>query len=195
MRFCVLLLVAVVVGAIVFVTVRRQVRLVQKEASRQLAMSQLVQQAAVGGAPTGVLGAKWLMSMKEVAKLTPDVKPLSPGVLARPEKFYERPATVTYHFTNDLLLLAIVHFTGPSTPADFENVQARLAKEYGPMPRAQAAAPEQLVSMKMMHHIVIRHSLSGSGAAAAEQVQFYVRGGGDPKVMPKANVALGKQSP
>jgi hypothetical protein len=179
----------VVISALTLFLLFRPPTPARKEEARQTAMAQIVQQAAAVGAPTGLLGTKWLMSMNEVTKVLPDTKQIAPGVLAQTRKFYDRDAVVTYHFTNDLLLLAMVSFTGPTTPPDFERTQARMKADYGTMPSAVPAPDYILASTKKIHHVVIRHCLSGADGAPAEQIQFFIRGGGDPKVMPKAKPA------
>jgi uncharacterized Zn finger protein (UPF0148 family) len=172
--------------AIVLITaVQRHRRFASFQAGRQLAVGKMAQDAAAARAPTGLFGTKWLMSAADVMKAEPGVKRLSQGVLGETRTFYDRQAMISYHFTNDLLLMTQVSFVGTSTLDDFDRTQARLSTEYGRMPRAAQSLEYTLSSTKKINHFVIQHCLSESSGLSVEQVFFYVSGGGNPKSMPK----------
>jgi hypothetical protein len=178
-------LVGLVAIFVVLTVVHGRGQPVGHEAGRQAAIDRLTQDATAAGAPTGLFGAKWLMSMNDVVGIAPNAKKLAVGILGETRAVYERQALVTYHFTNDLLLLITVSFLGASTPADFERTQARLASEFGAMPDPSRTEPAGLLSTRRISHFVLQHSLEPAESGASEEVRFYLRGSGNPKSMPK----------
>jgi hypothetical protein len=185
-----------VLGAVLFLIIagliaatRERQDKARMNANRDSAISKLAQDAVAAHAPAGLFDAKWLMSMDEVRKVSPNAKPMGAGVLGETRPFEGRPALVTYHFTNDTLLLATVRFLDPGTPSSFSQIQTRLAAKFGPMPAPRRTPNESLSSLKKIAHFVVNHSLEEEQGASVERVFFYVRGGGDPMGMPKAIVA------
>jgi hypothetical protein len=163
-----------------FLLVERHQRKEELAAVHEAAITRLAQDAAAAHAPTGLLGAKWLMSPKEVMKAVPGAKEIGPGALGETARFYDRPAQISYQFTNDALLLISISFIGSSSPTDFAQTQARLVMDYGPMPRPAASAECTLASVKHIGHFVVQHCLSQAGATATERVFFYIRGRANP---------------
>ena len=70
-------------------------------------------------------------------------------------------------------------FSGPSTPAEFNQTQTRLAADYGQMPPPAQFEGYVLSSRKKISHFVVLHSLSESSEAQSERFILYVGKGGE----------------
>jgi hypothetical protein len=145
--------------------------------------------ARLAGAPTGLGAAKWLMTSENVMEVAPGAKQISPGVLRESKKVYDRDAEVTYHFSQNELMLITVTFAGPSSPADFDQVQSRLAAEFGRLPAPAPAGGYTLASVKRIRHFVIEHGLVDGPGGPVEQVLFYAGQAGHPTNMPPVKVS------
>ena len=141
-------------------------------APREAAMRDIEVEALATGAPTGLLGAKWLMSRPEVGALFPDVAEGVNDQLQIEATVYGRAAKVDFSFQKGTLLLIIVTFMGSASRTEFDRTQALLSQEYGPMP-APVVEGAMLVSTRKIGRFCVAHQVFRVFGLMKEQVSLY----------------------
>jgi hypothetical protein len=144
-----------------------------RQAGRHAAMMTVQQESIAQDAPTGFLGAKWLMSMSRVRSLFPDAAEAGPGNLKLETTAFGRPAFVDFSFTNDLLLMVTITFKGEKTESTYRNTHTLVQREYGAFPEPSSTPEYLLVSQKRVGRVVIKHVLYRVAGMSIEQVQLY----------------------
>ena len=64
-------------------------------------MQEVQQESIAQNAPTGFMGAKWLMPMSQIKSLFPDAFEIAPGKLMLDTTAFNRPAFVGFDFSNN----------------------------------------------------------------------------------------------
>lgn len=124
-------------------------------------------------APTGFLQTEWLMSQSRVQALRPKARPGNPNTLAEFTEWLDRPAYIVYDFTDDMLLLVTITFTGSSTSDDFARTQKFLSSEYDGIQQPISEAGYVTRSKTKIGRFAVNHALRYFGSTLTEQVQFY----------------------
>lgn len=140
---------------------------------RRAAMQTVHHESVSQNAPTGFMGAKWLISMAEAKRLFPDAIEFAPGDLKFETIAFSRPAFVDLVFDDNLLIMVIVTFKGDKTKNTYRQTRDLLIKEYGLFPEPTSTSEEELASKKRIGRVMIEHVLYRQGDMAIEQVQLY----------------------
>lgn len=166
-------LIGIVSSIAIFCVIMFMAKFLGRQAGRQRAM-QTVQQESIGqGAPTGFMGAKWLMPISQVKSLFPDAFEFAPGKLMLDTTAFGRPAFVGFDFTDNLLLIVIVTFKGEKTESTYRQTHFLVEKEYGTFPESSSTSEHILASKKRIGRIVIEHILHQPLGIPIEQVSLY----------------------
>ncbi len=163
-----------ILGAILVIGAAKWIgRVAENSAGRQAAMKALERDAVASGAPAGLFGTRWLMSMSEVMHIARSAQRQSPDSLMEMRPFYDRKAIITYDFTDDVLLMISVTFLGASSDADFDRTQARLSADYGSMPASAPSKNYKRSSRREANRFVIDHCVTEPVGVPTEQILFY----------------------
>jgi hypothetical protein len=120
-----------VVGVILLVLVARGIgSFFGRLSGEERAKESVDTDAKALGAPSGMFGAKWLMTSKEVRSAIPAAVESAPDQLVETRQVYGRAAQVQYHFKDDRLLLVLVQFVAPSSESQFDQIELQLAASY-----------------------------------------------------------------
>ncbi len=162
----------IIIGIAIFFAVKWLVPPYGKEAAIDVTQHEAKQL----NVPTGLFGAKWLISMAEAKKILPNAVqvPASTStdtMLTENREFYSRNAKIDYVFSNDYLVMFIVTFQGESSKDDFLTTQAYLVKDYGSMPEPTPTKLSQYSSEKIVDRFAIQHWILD--ANSIEQILFY----------------------
>lgn len=144
-----------------------------RQAGRQAAMQTVQQESIAQNAPTGFMGAKWLMQMSKVKSLFPDAIEFSQENLKLDSNAFGRPAFIDFMFTDDLLIMIIISFKGEKTENTYRQTHVLVEKEYGEFPDPSSNSENILASKKRIGRIVIEHILHQPLGISIEQVSLY----------------------
>lgn len=144
-----------------------------RKAGRQAAMQTVQRESIEQNAPTGFMGAKWLMQMSQVKSLFPDAIKFSQDDLKLDSNAFGRPAFIDFMFTDDLLIMIIISFKGEKTESTYRQTHVLVKKEYGGFPDPSSDSENILVSKKRFGRIVIEHVLHKPLGVPIEQVMLY----------------------
>jgi hypothetical protein len=128
--------------------------------------------AKAKNSPAGVFGTTWLMSRAMVKDAVPNAVVVG-NELIEMRKVYNRDAKVIYSFNDDYLLQVIVSFTGPSTRAQYDDIQKKLIVDYGAMPKPHNAEnPSRLSSEKFIGRFDVENIMYAVLGVQIEQVIY-----------------------
>ncbi len=144
-----------------------------RQVGRQAAMQTVQQESIIQSAPTGFMGAKWLMPISQVKSLFPDATEFAPGNLKLDTTAFGRPAFVDLMFTDNLLLMIIITFKGEKTESTYRQTHVSIEKEYGAFPEPSSTSEHILASKKRIGRIIIEHLLYQPLGMPIEQVMLY----------------------
>jgi hypothetical protein len=150
------------------------------EAGRQAAINQVASDAASSGAPVGLLGAKWLMSMDEVRRIRPEVALGEPSQLIEVADAFGRMASIMYSFEDDALLLIVVSFLDSAAPTfmrNYDSTQELLTSQFGSLSEPLPTSDYRLRSTRTIGRFAVAHLLSEPQGYRVEQVLMYRTGG------------------
>jgi len=140
---------------------------------RQAAIKTVERESLAQNAPTGFMGAKWLMTMSQVKSLIPDATEFAPGNLKLDTTGFGRPAFVDFEFKDNQLLIIIVTFKGEKTESTYRQTHILVENEYGAFPEPSSTSDFILASEKRIGRIMIMHVLYQSLGMPIEQVTLY----------------------
>jgi hypothetical protein len=110
----------VVISIAVLLVITLYVKYLGRRTGRQAAVQSVQQESISQNAPTGFIGAKWLMSMSDAKRLFPDAIEFAPGNLKFERTAFSRPAFIDLMFDDDLLLMIIITFKGEKTERTYK---------------------------------------------------------------------------
>lgn len=144
-----------------------------RQVGRKAAMQTVQQESITQNAPTGFMGAKWLMSISQVKSLFEDATEFAPGNLKLNTTAFGRSAFVDFMFTDNLLLMIIITFKGEKTESTYRQTHFSIEKEYGAFPEPSSTNEHILTSKKRIGRIAIEHLLYKHLGMPIEQVMLY----------------------
>ena len=144
-----------------------------RQVGRKAAMQTVQQESITQNAPTGFMGAKWLVSISQVKSLFPDATEFAPGNLKLNTTAFGRSAFVDFMFTDNLLLMIIITFKGEKTESTYRKTHFSIEREYGPFPEPSSTNEHILASKKTIGRIAIHHLLYKQLGMTIEQVMLY----------------------
>ncbi len=163
-----------IVGSIVvFLALVSVAKFIGRQVGRQAAMQTVQQESISQNAPTGFMGAKWLMPMSEAKSLFPDAIEFSPGNLKLEATAFSRPAFVDLMFDNNLLIMIIISFKGDKTESTYKQTHRIVVQEYGAFPEPTSTSEQILISEKRIGRVAIEHVLYEQSGMSIEQVMLY----------------------
>jgi hypothetical protein len=136
------------------------------------------------GAPTGLLGAEWLMPVSRVQQLFPAaVRFPAPEAFAESLKIeaavFGRQASVDFLFSEaDALVMIVVSFKGSKTAETYGSVHPMIEETFGLMSLPDPVGDYELASTKRFSRIVVEHVLYEQHGVRLEQVLLYRTGSG-----------------
>ena len=163
----------IVISIVIFCVIILGAKFLGRQAGRQAAIQRVQQESIVQGAPTGFMGAKWLMTMSQVKSLFPDAIEFIPGNLKLDTTAFGRPAFVDFMFTDNLLLMIIISFKGDKTESTYRQTHVLVEKEYGDLPEPSSTSEHILASKKRIGRIIIEHLLYQQLGMPIEQLMLY----------------------
>lgn len=163
----------IVISIAIFCVIMFGAKFLGPQSGIQRAMQDVQQECIAQGAPTGYMGAKWLMSMSQVKALFPDATEFTPRNLKLDTTAFGRPAFVDFVFTDNLLLMIIISFKGEKTEGTYRQTHVLVEKEYGAFPEPSSTSEHILYSKKRIGKIMIEHLLYQSLGMPIEQVGLY----------------------
>jgi hypothetical protein len=163
----------VVISVAVLLAIVLSAKYVGRWAGRQLVRQSVQQESISQNAPTGFMGAKWLMSMSDAKRLFPDAIESGPDRLMFERTAFSRPAFISFKFDHDLLIMIIITFKGEKTEGTYRQTQELLVQEYGTFPEPKGTGQEILASEKRIGRVVIQHHLYQQMGMTIEQVTLY----------------------
>lgn len=143
---------------------------------RHRAMVEVEGEARRVGGPTGLFGAKWLMSPAEVRRVRPNATHVSDDQLLETVQAFDRSSNVGYFFDNDYLLIIVVTFNDVDPRGaigQYMRTQRHLGEAYGSMPSPQPSERYQLDSSKKMGRFSVQHLLYEGQGILKEQVLLF----------------------
>lgn len=163
----------IVISIAIFCVIMFGAKFLGRQAGRQRAMQTVQQESIAQGAPTGFMGAKWLMPISQVKSLFPDAFEFAPRKLMLDTTAFERPSFVGFEFSDKLLVMVIVTFKGEKTERTYRQTHVLVEKEYGEFPEPSSTSKHILYSKKKIGRIKIEHLLYQSLGMPIEQVGLY----------------------
>lgn len=128
-------------------------------------------------APTGLMGAKWLMPVSEAKSMFPDAiesTEKNHTNLRFKKNAFSRSAFIDLTFKNDLLLMILVNFIGDKNEKTYIQTQNILSKEYGQFNETtDALNNEKISTSKTIGRVTINHILYEKDGKSAEQIVLY----------------------
>jgi len=164
-------------GVLIFITIYIIIMLISnylgRQSGRRAAINNVHQESISQNAPTGFLGAKWLMSLSEVKFLFPDAVEFSKDNLKMENTAFDRPAYIDFVFNNNMLLIIVISFKGEKTESIYSITQIAIEKMYGSFPEPSKSSEHILSTEKEFGRIVIQHMLYQQNGLLNEQVMLY----------------------
>ena len=165
---------SVIVSSIaIFCVIMFGAKFLGRQAGRQAAMQTVQQESIAQNAPTGFMGAKWLMPMSQVKSLFPDAFEFAPGKLMLDTTAFGRLAFVGFNFSDNLLVMVIVTFKVDKTESTYRQTHVLVEKEYGDFPEPSSTSKHILASKKRIGRIAIEHLLYKQLGMPIEQIMLY----------------------
>jgi hypothetical protein len=130
-------------------------------------------ESQAAGTPSGLFGTTWLMSPVQVKGVVPSAVVSGDNELLELRQVFGRDAKVNYIFQKDMLVGVLVTFSGDSSRTSYDDIQQRLAAEYGPMP-VPSTVDNRLVSAKTTGRFAVEHYMWETFGVQVEQ-EFYYR--------------------
>jgi len=166
-----------IIGLVIFITIYIAIvfvsKFVGKQEGREAAIVEIQKESIADNAPTGFMGAKWLMPISQVEALFPDAYRFDKDNLKLDTIVFDRPAFVDFKFKNNSLLMIIITFKGEKNKKTYRLTHDLVMKEYGVFPEATSTSKYILISKKRIGRIAIRHQLYKIGEMSIEQVMLY----------------------
>jgi formylglycine-generating enzyme required for sulfatase activity len=144
-----------------------------RQAGQQAARYDFQQELIAQNAPTGFMGAKWLMSKSQVKSLFPDIIEFAPDDLKLDSTAFGRPAFIDFVFHDNLLDIIVISFKGEKTERMFRLTHLLVINEYGEFPEPSRTNGFILISKKSIGKISIEHNLYEISGTPIEQVMLY----------------------
>ncbi|MBN2317416.1 MAG: hypothetical protein JXM79_26065 [Sedimentisphaerales bacterium] len=144
-----------------------------RQVGGQAAIHTVQQESITQNAPTGFMGAKWLMSTSQVKSLFPDAFEFAPGRLMLHTTAFGRPAFVGFDFTDNRLLMIIISFKGEKTESTYQKTHYLIEEQYGAFSEPSSTSEQTLSSEKIIGRIAIEHLLYQQIGMPIEQVLIY----------------------
>lgn len=144
-----------------------------RQVGRQAAMQTVEQESLSQNAPTGFMGAKWLMPLSEAKALFPDAIEFSPSNLKFETTAFSRPAFIDLMFDDNFLIMIILTFKGEKTESTYNQTHRLLVQEYGVFSAPVPTAEQKLISRKSIGRVAIEHVLYEQLGMSIEQVMLY----------------------
>lgn len=157
----------------IFCIIMFMAKILGHQAGKQRAIQTVQRESIAQNAPTGFMGAEWLMPISQVKSLFPDAVDFASGKLMLDTNAFERPAFVGFDFTDNKLLMVIVTFKGEKTESTYRQTHILLEKEYGTFSEPSSTNKHILASKKKIGRIAIEHHLYQSLGLPIEQVTIY----------------------
>jgi len=108
-------------------------RYIGGQAGKNAAIQDIQGSVPSSGFPVNLFGTRWAMSKSEFLGVIHDAKEITPTRLMITRTFYDRNALVSFDFQDDMLMIIVITFLGPSTIDNYNATQARLLIDYGNM--------------------------------------------------------------
>jgi len=163
----------IVISIAIFCVIMFGAKFLGRQSGIQRAIQDVQEECIAQDAPTGYMGAKWLMSMSQVKSLFPDATEFTPRNLKLDTTAFGRPAFVDFMFTDNLLLMIIISFKGEKTESTYRQTHVVVEKEYGPFPEPSGTSKHILASKKRIGRNIIEHLLYQQFGMSIEQVMLY----------------------
>lgn len=125
------------------------------------------------GFPVNLFGTRWAMSKSEFISIIHDSKEITPTKLMITRKFYDRNTLVSFDFQDDMLMIIVITFLGPSTLDNYNETQARLQNDYGNMSTVGSNKDFELYSTKKVDRYVMNHGFRVMNNNPTEQLIIY----------------------
>ena len=125
------------------------------------------------GFPASMFGVSWLMSKEECLKIIPDAKTIKDDEIIFYRQFYSREAMVKLTFNNNMLVIFVITFLGPSTIKDFDHTQTLLINDYGTMTAPKQFNNYSMFSEKRSGEFVIFHGLLSTNEINLDQIIIF----------------------
>ncbi len=163
---------------------------ISAEQVKEKAYSDVLEELKANGNPTGMFGVTWYMTQQDVNEIFDDCYQFSNDTLMHERTYADRLVQVSYHFSDDRLMLIIVTFKDEFSSLEefsdvFYRVQDYLSREYGQMPEPimhEIIPPvndkwgdqDLLKSEKRMGRIHLIHQITIKNNAAGEQILMFL---------------------
>jgi len=157
----------------IFIIIVIGAKFVGRQAGKQAAIRDVERESIAQNAPTGFMGAKWLMSTNQVKSLFPDATEFAPGTLRLETTAFGRPAAIHFICTKDMLIMIIINFKGEKSERTYRQTHDLVEKEYGAFPEPSSTSEFVLRSNKKIGRIAIEHLLYQELGMPIEQVILY----------------------
>jgi hypothetical protein len=148
-------------------------KLLGRQAGQQAARNDFQQELIAQNAPTGFMGAKWLMSKSQVKSLFPDIIEFAPDDLKLDSAAFGRPAFIDFVFHDNLLDIIVISFKGEKTEGTFRSTHNLVIREYGEFPEPSSTNGFILISKKNIGKISVEHNLYRISGTPIEQIMLY----------------------
>lgn len=166
-------LVGIVSSIAIFCVIVFGAKFLGRQAGRQAAIRTVQEESIAQNAPTGFMGAKWLMSMSEVKSMFPEAIEFAADNLKMETTAFSRLAFVDFMFTDDMLLIIIISFKGEKTESTYRQTHILVQNEYGVFPEPSSTSDQILASKKKIGRVIIDHVLYQALGMPIEQVMLY----------------------
>ena len=144
-----------------------------KAAAQRDVVQSVAAEARAIKAPSGLLGATWLMTPDQVRSIRPNTSRVDSETLRERAIVFGRPASIDYLFRDNLLTLIIATFDPPSEETSYNEMQRVLSSEFGAMPNPVPTADYTKSSKKVFDRFVVNHVIIVKLSIPIEQVQLY----------------------
>lgn len=141
--------------------------------NRRVAMRIIERGATQAGAPTGLLGVKWLMTPQEVRSIRPDVHEHDSDTLAEDAEMFGLPVVVSYRFIKDMFLMGQVTFPNPATEESYRALRPQIEAECGLLPEPQETEEYALYSMSERGGVRVAHLLVERDGSLVQHLLIY----------------------
>jgi len=166
-------LIGIVSSITIFCIVMFWAKYLGRQVGRQSAMQTVQAESIAQNAPTGLMGAKWLMTISQVKKLFPEAIDFAPENLKLDTIAFDRSAFVDFVFNDNLLIMIIISFKGEKTEMTYQQTHDLVEEKYGIFPEPVSTSKEILSSKKIIGRIAIEHVLYQQAGIQIEQVVLY----------------------
>lgn len=166
-------LIGIVSSITIFCIIMFWAKYLGRQSGRQSAMQTVQAESIAQNAPTGLMGAKWLMTISQVKKLFPEAIEFAPGNLKLDTIVFDRPAFVDFVFNDNLLIMIIISFKGEKTEMTYKQTHDLVEDKYGIFPVPTSTSKQILSSKKIIGRIAIEHVLYQQAGIQIEQVVIY----------------------